>query len=359
MILAICVFLILVIIAVILLLGHNQEKKIKVGFIMTGYTQEKGWNGMHYQGVLKACEKLHAELLVKENVSEMTGECPRAVDELVDEGADLIILSSYNYAAEAADQFHKYKNVVFYCSSFDTDVENAIGYFVRYYQARYLAGIVAGMQTQTNEIGYVAAFDVPEVNRGISAFALGVRSVNPDAVVRVAWSGTWDDAGLETRIAQELVDHTDVDVLTYHQNQENVARVAEDNGIYSIGYHQPMEEASDRYLTAVVCDWEKTYTELLSGFIKGKESADNISWLGLETDVVGLSGYSPEVTEECAEAVEAARQRMLDGWNVFSGEIYDNQGNLRCMDGETIGDDLLLRHFDWYVNGVEFFNNPR
>ena len=228
-------------------------------------------------------------------------------------------------------------------------------YFARGYQARYLAGIVAGMQTQTNCIGYVAAMPNSEVNRGINAFTLGVQLVNPDAKVIVAWSDSWNDSDEEKRLAQALIDNENVDVLTYHQNLPNVIEVAESNDIYSIGYHEPYANASDKFLTSVVFNWNYTYKELLGDYIKGKSDVINTYWFGLEKETIGLSDMSVVVSEDTKKEIETAKQRIIDGYDVFSGVIYDNEGNIRCNEGERISDDILMREMNWYVEGVEFY----
>ena len=342
--------------AVIALMGIKpKEAKTKIGFIMSGSADEAGWNGMHYAGVREACDKLGVELLVKENVKEFTGACNEAIRELVADGAGMIVLSSYNYSEEAIETVKQYPEIVFYGNSSEYHEENLTSYFVRMYQARYLSGIIAGMRTRTNAVGYVAAMPNNEVNRGINAFTLGVKRVNPDATVTVAWTGSWDDEAAEKEAAQKLIEQGQADVLTYHQNKTYVVEVAEKAGIDSIGYHEAPNEHSQHYLTAVVCDWTLAYEEVIRTFMRGKGNSVPNYWIGLEEGVVGLSAYSDEVSEEISQEIEAAKSDILSGDDVFSGIIYDNTGALRCAEKETISDEILLERFDWYVEGVEFY----
>jgi len=237
--------------------NENQTgATLTVGFIQTGEINDDGWNGEHYRAVKQACEKQGVELIVRENIDEMSGECEQAIRELVDLGADMIILNSYNYGVEVSDVIEEYDGIAFYGISSEYRGKNMSAYFVRMYQARYLAGIVAGMQSENGKIGYVAAMPNNEVNRGISAFALGVRSVAPEAEVIVTWTGAWDDEAKETEAVKQLVENEQIDTVTYHQNQEYVIRAAEELGILSIGYHEYFEGYSERYLTAAVSDWE-------------------------------------------------------------------------------------------------------
>ena len=349
------VILLAVIVAVLLLMGKTHTKKEKIGFIITGSIDEGGWNGMHYNGASAACEELGAELIVKENIKEFCGECGPAVEELVGKGCKMIILTSFGYVEEVEDIIDKYPDVAFYGNSFNFHAPNITSYFSRMYQVRYLAGIVAGMQTQTGKIGYVAAMPTSEVNRGINAFTLGVRRVNPEAVVTVAWSDAWDNEETERRQADALIENVGADVLTYHQNKTYVAQEAEKYGIFSIGYHQSLEGHSDKFLTAVVCDWKKTYEAIIRQYLRGNSSDIKIYWVGMEENTVKLDDLSPIVSEETKAEITRAQNEILAGHDVFSGVIYDNKGELRCKENQTIRDEVLLEQFDWYVEGVEFY----
>lgn len=334
----------------------NEEKKnIKVGFVMSGAANEEGWNGLHYEGIKSACEDLNIELIVKENIDENSGECETAIRELAADDVDIIILSSYGYAAEVKDVVKEYPDITFYSESFEYYGENLNCYFARIYQARYLSGVIAGYVSDTGVIGYVAAMPNSEVNRGINAFTIGVKRANPDAKVVVAWSNSWNDADREKQLAKELMDKENADVLAYHQNQPNVVEVAEIAGVYSIGYHEAYEGASDKFLTAVEFRWDITYNELLSDYIRGKSDVVNTYWFGLEKGTIGLTNISSAVSQDVIDEVETAKEEIISGDKIFSGVIYDNQGQLRCHEDEIIGDQVLMNSMDWYVEGVYIY----
>ena len=337
--------------------GKDEKNQLVVGFVMTGTTKEEGWNSLHYHGIKEACDTMDATLIVKENVKEDTKECENAIKELATQQAKVIILSSYGYAAEVSDIVKAYPDITFYSESFDHGNENMKSYFTRMYQARYLSGILAGMQTKTNTIGYVAAMANSEVNRGINAFTLGVKRSNPKAKVMVAWSNSWDDAKKEKELATALIDTCQADVITYHQNQPNVIAVAEEKGIDSIAYHGAPKGVSEHVLTAAEFHWSSTYKEILLDYVRGKSGDVTTYWLGIDQDAVGLSEYSVRVSEEAKKEIELAKQEIENGMDVFSGKIYDTENNLRCDEGENISDDKLLKSLDWYVKGVEFYEN--
>ena len=349
------IFIFLIILWSIFFAGKDQKDTVKIGFILSGSSDEKGWNGMHYQGYKASCEKLGTRMLVKENVKEFTGACETAIHDLVEQGASMIFLSSYGYSEEVYDVVQEYPQVVFYGNSSEYHALNLTSYFARLYQARYLAGIIAGMTTETNHIGYVAAMENNEVNRGINAFTLGVKKANPDAVVHVVWTNSWDNEEKERAAANTLIQQMNTDVITYHQNQDFAAREADAQGVYSIGYHIVSENLSSKYLTSVVCNWEALYEEIIRQYLQGNANKVENYWIGLEKDVVALTDFSIEVSDDIRIALENAKTEILNGRDVFSGVIYDNEGVLRCDEGEIIRDEILLEQFDWFVEGVEIY----
>lgn len=353
-----CFIIIVLLFFMLMGFGNGKQKNNKkVGFVLSGSATEEGWNGMHYRGMKKACNEAEVDMLVSENVPEFSGQCEMAVRDLVQAGCELLVLSSYGYSEEVHHVAEEFPNVAFYVNSSEYHADNMTSYFVKMYQARYLAGIVAGMMTESNQIGYVAAMSNNEVNRGISAFTLGVKRVNPEAEIIVTFTGTWDDEVLEKKAAENLIHKEEVDVITFHQNQSYVAEVAEQAGIYSIGYHEANQEFSENYLTTVKCDWSLVYRELVQAFLKGKANAVENFWIGMDTGAVMLAEYSDKVPEHVRVQVETVKKEILNGKEIFSGVIYDTEGNLQCGENEIISDERLLEQFDWLVEGVKVYEN--
>lgn len=350
-----CIVIVLIFFLLMSFGNEKQENNKKVGFVLSGGAMEEGWNGMHYRGMKAACDEAEIDLLVAENVPEFSGQCEMAVRELEAAGCEMIILSSYGYSEEMYHIAEEYPDMVFYVNSSEYHAENMTSYFVRMYQARYLSGIIAGMMTENNQVGYVAAMSNNEVNRGISAFTLGVKRVNPEAEVVVTFTGAWDDESMEKEAAKELINSAGVDVITYHQNQSYVAEVADQAGIYSIGYHESNKEFSEKYLTTVKCDWSLIYKELVQAFLKGKANSTENFWIGMDTGAVGLGELSKSISEEVKKEIEKAKEEILSGKEIFSGEIYDMTGKLQCGEDELISDERLLEQFDWLVEGVRLY----
>ena len=332
--------------------GTRDDGTPVVGFVITGKAHDPGWNGKLCEAMEKVAKKMEMKLIIKEDVRENAGECPIAIQELAEAQAGLIFLTSYAYPEEAKDVVADYPRISFSTIAAQHTTRNMTASFVRLYQGRYLSGIIAGMSTKSNIIGYVAAMNNSEVNRGINAFTMGAQRVNPGVKVIVSFTGSWQDDEKEAEGARRLAG-AGADVITYHQNQRAVPDTCDAMGVDFIGYHEAFEGYSDHYLTSVVCRWEAYYEDIVERYLKGELGRESVHWMGMEKDAVYLSPYSDRVTEEMREEVERARRDMLDGFLVFSGEIYDNQGNLRCKRGETLSDGILLEHVNWQVKGVE------
>lgn len=350
--------ILMALIGVIGLLGKKEEKASKkIGYIMTGSGNESGWNQMHYEGIRNACDAFSVELCAYENVLENSGVCRDAVKELIEQDIGLIILSSYNYTGEVMDYIVDNPQIAFYQNSDEYHNSNLSTYSARMYQARYLSGIMAGMQTKTNKIGYVAAMSNSEVNRGISAFTLGVQSVNSDATVIVSWTGDWDNMEAEQLAAQTLISEAKVDVITYHQNQPYVAEVAEEYGCDYIGYHTLPKQSSEHCLACIKCDWSKVYETIIRDYLVGRANESEICWIGMEKGAVMLSDYSSKLSKECITKVEQEKEQLCLKDNIFARYLVDQNGIVRCEENEGISDKELLESFDWLVEGIEIYEN--
>jgi len=353
---AVYVGLLLVTIVLVMKFGSPKETEArKIGFITTGDMSTTGWGAENYRGIRTACTTLGMELLVRDQVPEYDGSCPRAVAELAEEGADMIILSSGGYSYEMGPYFDQYPQISFYGAFANMNVPNLIGYSARMYQARYLSGIIAGMTTKTGRIGFVSTAQTPEACRGINAFTLGVRRVNPQAEVTVAWTGADSTEAQEREAARSLISEEQVDIITYNQGQHAVIDEAEDDGVASIGYYETVPDVSERYLTCAACNWGVLYEHLIREHLRGQNRYVLSDWLGLDSGAVHLTEYSPLVSQEARDEVGRAIDEILAGQPVFSNEIYDNDGQLRCGEGEAMSDEYLMQNMDWLVEGVRVY----
>lgn len=345
-------FVTLSVFAVVLILGGNsgRREKTAVGCILTGSRDDTGWNSDNYRGLADACADSGAELHVLENVPEEREPCTDAIRRLAEDGCRIIFLNSYGYAEYASEAADRYPNVLFCANSSDFTADNMIYCFARMYQGRYLAGIAAGLATRTNVVGYAAAMPNNEVNRGINAFTLGVRSVNPEAKVLVKFTGSWDAPPAEAAAVNELVSMS-ADVITYHQNGDTVPRTCESLGVDFIGYHTVSGEYT-HLLTSVTCRWRRLYGLVLRESLMGSGVFAEDRWLGLNEMTILMSMPAAGANSRTASAVTAAKRRIETGKDVFSDTIYDSAGAIRCEEGETLSDRTLLTGMDWFAEGV-------
>ena len=319
-------------IAFVLMFGFetNEESVAKkVGLINIGSISEEGWSKAHYEGLKSACDEFGLELLFKENVVENSGQGPAAIEELIDDGVGMIFLASYNYPIEAREIIETNKKIEFASNCSEVHSRNMTSYFARMYQGRYLAGALAGMRTKTNVIGYVAAMPNSEVHRGINAFTLGVQRTNPNAKVVVKWTGDWHIPDKEREAAAKLIDVAKADVITYHQDKAVACEVAEEKGVDYIAYNMELNTQSEHYLTSVICRWDIFYKELLRLYLKDELPAIKNYWLGVKEGVVELSKFSDSVTEKQRYKIQDLREELLNDKPIFTGIIYDNQGNMK------------------------------
>lgn len=349
--------LLIIIVGIFFITGKKNDTNItdettKVGFVYNGEIDDKGWGQSHYEGISITASELNLQIIYKENVP-FDDSCMDIMQDMIEEGCEIIICNSFNYGEWIEQVAKKNPDIVFLHATGTEEGDNITTYFGRMYQMRYLSGVVAGMQTETDSIGYVAAFPISEVNRGINAFTLGVRSVNPDATVYVVWSNSWTDYGANENAANTLINECGVDIVTMHCDSVAPLDVAEKSGVWSIGYN--MDNSSlypNSFLTAAVWDWEAFYTPQITTFLQGKYYSGNY-WEGSETGLVNLSPLTDNVKDGIAEAVEEKRTMLDEGtYDVFYGPVVDTDGNLRIGEGENMPDDAMLNSFDWYVEGV-------
>ncbi|NLD33905.1 MAG: BMP family ABC transporter substrate-binding protein [Clostridiales bacterium] len=331
---------------------------VKVGAVFIG-PKDDGFTGAHYNGIesMKTTLGLTDEqILYKFNVQE-NSECENALRELIDAGCNIIFGNSWGYMDYMAELADEYPEIIFsHCSGYKSNGVNFNNYFGRIYQARYLAGIAAGFKTTTNKIGFVAAWpDNAEVNGGINAFALGIQSVNPEAVVYVKYINSWGDPTLEKQTAEALLS-LDCDVIGQHVDSAMAQIAAEEAGKFGCGYNTDMTvEAPNAHLTAPIWQWGAVYTDQVKRLIEGTWTPENYYW-GLEEDLVGLSPLSANVAPGTAEKIEEAKAKILSGeWDVFYGPLFSNTGEQVLAEGESlaVGDIVSGLMTNLLVKGVE------
>lgn len=326
------------------------KEDITVGFVYIGDITDGGYTQAHDKGRLEL-EKLGYKCKYIEKVAEEQTAVTGAIEDLISEGCNVIYANSFGFKDYTKEMSEKYPDLYFGQATSGEYKDNLTTYMGRIEEPRYLSGIVAGMKTQSNKIGYVAAMPISEVIRGINAFTLGVRSVNPDATVEVVFTSTWYDPSIEGQAAKSLL-NKGCDVIAQHQDSTAAQTAAQDAGAFAIGYNTSTKDAAPKaYLTAPLFHWEKFYVSDVESIVDGTWQAKDV-WDGMSTGMVSLDTLTDICAAGTQEKVDTAKAAILEGkLTIFEGEIKDNKGQIKVKQGEKLSDDAIW-NMNWFVEGV-------
>ena len=339
-----------------------QDLKIGVLYIggasdTSGYTyaHELGIQGMISNIGLDDSQVMRMEYIDDGDEAAIT----EALDECVEAGCNVIFATSWGYMDKTAEYAEKYPDIYFsHGTGYKSNGKNMTNYFGRIYQARYLSGIVAGLKTESNKIGYVSAMgsENSECTGGIDAFAMGIESVNPNAKVLVAVTNSWYSPEDEEAASRALI-AAGCDVLAQHVDTTAPQTVSEENGTWSIGYNSDMsKETPNATLTSVVWNWSAYYTSYINSIVNATYDGSNY-YGGMDESLVGLTNISSLCDAETAGMVSEAQQKILKGaFGVFDGELETNTGAIVGEAGKTLDDATIIGGINWYYHNVEVLN---
>ncbi len=332
---------------------------IKIGFVHVSDPSDQGYTYNHDLGTQHMAETLglnEDQIINKFNVPE-TAECATALRELAEEGCHIIFATSFGFEDFVLEVAAEYPDIEF-ChatgyQALTTDLPNVHNYFGAIYQARYLSGIAAGLKTETNLLGYVTAMPFAECISGFDAFYLGAKSVNPDVKMLVMYTNSWNDPTKEAQVAQALIDRG-ADVIGQHCDSTAPATTAQQNGVWHVGYNSDMIEAApEASLTSAVWDWSQYLIYAVNHRVEATAIA--LDWSkGLADKVVDISALNEDIIAEgTAEAIEEAREKILSGeWDVFTGPLYDSEGNIVVEEGVTFVEPQSAPSIEFILEGI-------
>jgi basic membrane protein A and related proteins len=332
--------------------AEGDGEVLRVGFVHTSPVTDGGWTTSHDRGAQAVAEEFgdRVEITTVDSVSEGP-DAERVIEDLARQGHDLIFATSFGFMEPMLAVAEQYPDVVFEHATGYLTADNMGNYFGAAEEGRYLEGMAAAAASETGELGYVAAFPIPEVVRGINAWTLGARSVDPDATVRVVWTSTWYDPDTEGQAAQSLLD-AGADVLGMHQDTPATGQAADGAGAKWTGYHSDRsEEVPDAWLTATIWDWAPFYIQRTQEVLDG--TWESQSYYGDMADgMVNLAPFGASVPDDVRAEIEERQQQIIDGeFEPFTGPINDQDGEERVADGEAMSFDQLMS-FDFFVEGV-------
>ena len=298
-------------------------------------------------------------MLQAENVPE-TAESEQVMQDMIDQGADLIFATSYGHLEFAQNVAEKNPDVTFVHQGGlegDNQLDNVGTYFGTVYEPVYLAGIAAGKATETDKLGYVYAFPIPQTLANINAFTLGAQSVNPDAEVITISTGSWCDPSVQSQAVESLLDQ-DVDVITQHQDcTKTIIEATEAAGAMSVGYHADASElAPEGWVTGSEWNWGPLYTDIVEtvqagDFVDSEYNGDFRVGLQTGDNPFVQSPYGSMVDEDTQALIEEAKQGFIDGGSPFAGPVTDQDGEVVVTEGEqpTYAE---IETMDYFVEGV-------
>jgi basic membrane lipoprotein Med (substrate-binding protein (PBP1-ABC) superfamily) len=315
--------------------AHKKERSemtgkagaLKVAILHLGPISDHGWTFEGHQGATRMVETLPAVHLDERELA-VGPWAPKIMSDYAEAGYRVIFCHSFDCGPYLGETAARHPGVVFmWAGGLDRKASNIGTYFARMYQARYLAGMVAGSMTKTDKIGYAAAMPIPEVVRGINAFARGVAAVNGKARVLVDWVGTWYDPPRERTATLSLLNRG-CDVLTHHTDSSAPAEAAQEKGAYYLGFGSDTRQYAPRaFLTSTVWNWAPLMTDIVRAVQAGAwdEHPGHDWWYGLAEGAVDLAPFGDAVPAEVRATVAAARQGILEGRLVVFPDMNDQQ----------------------------------
>jgi simple sugar transport system substrate-binding protein len=329
---------------------------VKAGFVYVSPVTEAGWTRQHDEGrkAVEAALGSRVKTTYVENVPEGP-DAERVIRDLAATGHQIIFTPSFGYMEPTLKVARDFPGVKFESITGYKTAPNVATANARYYEGRYLAGIAAGRMSKTGVAGYVAGFPIPEVLQGINAFTLGMRSVNPKAVVKLVWLNVWFDPPKEREGAMALFNEG-VDVLAFHTGSTAVMAAAQERGKLAVAYHSDMRGIGpDAQIVAVTHQWGGYYTSRVRAVLDGTWKSASV-WGGVREGMVRVGDFGSKVPAAVQQEV-LARQKDIGAGRVHpfhAGKVpvRDNLGRTVIASGQTLSDAQILA-MDWLVEGVQ------
>jgi len=330
----------------------RADEPFKAGFIYVGPVADFGWSHQHDLGRQAAQKALGDKL--KTTFVESVKEGPdaeRVIRELATAGNGIIFTTSFGYMNPTIKVAKQFPQVKFeHCTGYKR-TDNVATYNIRFYEGRYIQGVIAGKMSKSGVVGYIGSVPIPEVVMGMNAFIQGMRSVNPNGKIKIVWINGWYDPGKESDAAKALIDQG-ADIIAQHTDSAAPLQVAEQRAIHGFGQASDMIKfAPKAQLTSSVDHWDEYYTQRIQAAMDGSWKTGDV-WGGLKAGMLLMAPWT-NMPADVAQAAQAAEDGIKSGSIViFKGPIKDQGGQVKVADGATLSDDDILG-MNWLAEGVE------
>ncbi|EMA26233.1 BMP family ABC transporter substrate-binding protein [Haloarcula argentinensis] len=319
----------------------SGSDSVTAAWVYISEVGDLGWSHAHDEG-RKAVDKKYDWLETEYTEAVAPEDSERVFEQYAQGDADIVFGTTFNYQDPMFNIAEQYPDTYFEHATGYRTRENMGRYMGRIYQPRYLAGQAAGMVTENNTIGYVAAFPIPEVIRSINAMALGARSVNPDATFKIRWVNAWFDPQTSKQAANSLIDDG-CDVISQEQDSPAPVKAANEADVWASGYNAPMGEfGGDNYLISPVWNWEEVYDPTISA-VRDETWESDAFWGGMETNLPTLDEWGPEVPQEVKDTVAETEEKIVNGdLDVWAGSMFEDKS-----------DEFLFQEMNSFVDAVD------
>jgi len=324
---------------------------LNVGMVLIGPVGDFGWSTMHDVGRRRMEELLGDAVTTTQVEAVAPPDFDRVVTQLVRADCKLIFTTSFSYFQPTLRMAEQFPDVMFENATGTSMLPNLAIYNARFYEGRYVQGVIAAMKSQTKTIGYVASFPVPEVIHAINTVMRGAWSVDPEMRVRIVWVNAWFNPGVEADAARALVDQG-CDVICQHTDSPAPLQFAEERGAFGFGQASDMTQfAPNAHLTSSVNNWGDYYAERAQMMIDGTWAPSD-TWGGLGSGMFGLAPFTNMTPEEVSEA-ERIRDALADGsLHPFEGPVVNQAGETIVPAGERLSDDQI-RAMNYFYQGID------
>lgn len=325
-----------------------KEEDLVIGFGHVGPISDEGWTWSHHQGLLAVKEAFpKAKILEVENIP-YSADATRIFRQFVSDGAQMVFITS-NYGDFLYSVTDRTPNVAWFECDGRSIKDNLGWHYVAHWYPTYVIGVAAGMLSKSGKIGYVGSFPVPSVYSGTNAFLMGARTVNPDATLQAIMINSWFDPQGANQAGTALIDNG-CDFLFGIMDEAAYLQVAEKRNVWAAMWNTDMRRyGPNSYVSSLILDWKSFYVGQVKKLVSGDWTAtENLLPMGGGID---RDAWGEKVPKEVAEAADAVRQKILDGFNPFVGEMKDSTGAVRLKAGEAM-DDAALYNWDWSIEGV-------
>jgi basic membrane lipoprotein Med (substrate-binding protein (PBP1-ABC) superfamily) len=327
-----------------------------VGFIYVSPLEGSAWTQAWDDARQSLEEELGAQTEIVEPIPENSDVVP-VMENLIREGNEVIFATAFGYQPFVEQVARQNPDVSFVVigpwAQKEDPPENVASVYANLWEARYATGVLAGLTTESDQLGFVSAFSIPSVVAGINGFQRGVESVNPQAETRVVLTNNWYDPPRASQAAQSLAGRG-ADVIAKHEDSIGPLLGAEEAGVWGIGSEaDTSEQTPDTYLTGTVYDWRDYSVEKVQEHLDGSFEGDETNG-DLKSGLVTLGPMHPDVPDDVRRQVEEVVDELESGeLVVFEGPLKDNRGNTVLGSGEEwVSPADVYANMTFFVDGV-------